>query len=165
MAAQDFRHTVQREGEPVSDFICHLERSFTIAYGRDDMSEDSRSTLLYGQLQEGLCYEMMKSPGVSGAQSYKELCVAVRNEEKRQVELRKKQKYGAKAVPVGGAVTSAGQERTFHPRGSHGPERLCYVLEPQSPGEKLSRKEGFKREYVGGTTLQNCVVHKEHTRI
>ena len=53
MAAQDFRHTVQREGEAVSYFIHHLERLFTIAYGRDDISEDTRSTLLYGQLQGG----------------------------------------------------------------------------------------------------------------
>ena len=146
MAAQDFRHTVQREGEPVSDFICRLERSFTIAYGRDDMSEDTRSTLLYGQLQKGLCYGMMKSPGVSGAQSYKELCVAVRNEEKRQVELRKKQKYGAKAVPVGGAVTSAGQERTFRPRGSRGPERLCYVCRSPNHLEKSCPEKRGSRE-------------------
>ena len=38
LAAQDFRHTMQREAEPVSDFVRRLERTFQIAYGRDVMS-------------------------------------------------------------------------------------------------------------------------------
>ena len=101
LAAQDFRHTSQKSGEPVSDFIRRLERSFTVAYGKDDMSDETRSTLLYGQLQEGLRYDIMKSPGVSGAQSYRELCIAARNEEKRQVELKKKQTYNSRSTSTG----------------------------------------------------------------
>ena len=46
------------------------------------MSSETRSALLYGQLQEGLLYELLKAPAVSGAQKYSELCVAARNEEK-----------------------------------------------------------------------------------
>ena len=34
LAAQDFRHTVQRESEAVGDFVRRLERTFQIAYGR-----------------------------------------------------------------------------------------------------------------------------------
>ena len=37
-----------------------------------------RDALLYVQLQEGLRYELMKAPGVSGALDYQALCVAVR---------------------------------------------------------------------------------------
>ena len=73
LAAQDFRHTLQREGESVADFIRRLERTFRIAYGRESMSSDTRDTLLHGQLQEALRYELMRAPAVSGAQTYKEL--------------------------------------------------------------------------------------------
>jgi len=44
------------------------------------MSEETRSTLLHSQLQEGLRYEIMKAPAVSGSHGYKELCLASRNE-------------------------------------------------------------------------------------
>ena len=36
LAAQDFRHTFQRETEQVGDFIRRLERTFQLAYGRDN---------------------------------------------------------------------------------------------------------------------------------
>ena len=96
MAAQDFRHTLQRESEAVGDFVRRLERTFQIAYGRDPMSAETRDTLLHSQLQEGLRYEILKAPAVSGAQSYKELCLAAKNEEKRQAELRKRAQYQSK---------------------------------------------------------------------
>ena len=35
----------------------------------------------------------MESPAVSGAQNYKELCVAAKREERRLVELKRKQEY------------------------------------------------------------------------
>ena len=49
--------------------------------------------LLYGQLQEGLSYSLMESPLVSGAQSYRELCIAAKKEERRLAELQKNQQY------------------------------------------------------------------------
>jgi len=49
--------------------------------------------LFYGQLQEGLLYTSMQSPTVSGAQSYRELFLAAKNEEKKLAELRKMQQY------------------------------------------------------------------------
>ena len=140
---------------PCLTFICHLERSFTIAYGRDDMSEDTRSTLLYGQLQEGLRYEVMKSPGVSGAQSYKDLCIAACNEEKRQVELRKKQKYGVR-TPPSNAVLSPAHTKAYEGRGSQG-ERLCFVcqspdhLERNCPEKKPKESEGKPRKTTSST--------------
>ena len=44
IAAQDFRHLAQSDGEAVSDFLCRLERTFQLAYGRDHMSAETRST-------------------------------------------------------------------------------------------------------------------------
>ena len=93
LAAQDFRHTRQREDEGVATFIRRLERTFQIAYGHDAMSAETKDTLLHGQLQEGLSHEIMRAPAVSGSLTYKELCVASRNEEKRLAELRKRKLY------------------------------------------------------------------------
>ena len=83
VAAQDFCHLSQAEGESVSKLISHVESLFKVAYGKDNMGSDTREVLLYRQLQEGLRYEIIKSPAVSGARSYKELCTAAHNEEKR----------------------------------------------------------------------------------
>ena len=91
LAAQDFRHASQREEESIADFIRRLEQLFKLAYGRYGMSEETRGTLLHGQLQEGLRYEIMRAPAVSGSHGYKELCLASRNEEKRLVELKRRQ--------------------------------------------------------------------------
>ena len=83
LAAQDFRHIAQDEKEKVSNFIYRLEKTFCKEYGHDELLPDTRDALLYAQLQEGLCYELMKAPSVSGALEYKTLCIAAKNEEKR----------------------------------------------------------------------------------
>jgi len=70
MAAQDFRHISQKEGESVSNFIRRLERTFQLAYGRDGMLPETRDALLYSQLQEGLRDRLMEGPAVSGAANY-----------------------------------------------------------------------------------------------
>ena len=93
VAAQDFRHTRQCESEPVADFVRRLERTFHIAYGWDRMSTETRDTLLYGQLQEGLCLELMSAPAVSGAREYQELCIALKNEEKQLADLKCRREY------------------------------------------------------------------------
>jgi len=81
LAAQDLHHTVQSDSESVADYIRRLERNFHIAYGRDGIIAEARDALLYGQLHEGLCYEIMKAPGVSGVDSYSALCIAAKSEE------------------------------------------------------------------------------------
>ena len=93
LVAQDFRHAAQREGETVTDYISRLEQLFRRAYGREGMSDETRDTLLHSQLQEGLRYELMKAPAVSGSHTYRELCLAARNEEKRIAELAKRRQY------------------------------------------------------------------------
>ena len=93
MAVQDFRHTIQREAETVADYLRRLERHFQLAYGRDDLRPETRETMLYSQLQEGLLLSLVRSPSVSGCQTYKELCVAAKQEEKRLTDLRRRQLY------------------------------------------------------------------------
>ena len=93
LAAQDFRHTAQKEAESVAEFIRRLERTFKLAYGREAMSSETRNALLHGQLQEGLRHEIMSASAVSGAQKYQELCLAAKNEERRLAELRKRKQY------------------------------------------------------------------------
>ena len=98
LAAQDFHHTIQSDSESVADYIHRLERSFRIAYGRDGINAEARDALLYGQLHEGLRYEIMRAPGVSGVDSYNALCIAAKSEERRLQELRKRQQYGKVSV-------------------------------------------------------------------
>ena len=94
LAAQDFRHLVQGEDEKVADYISRLEHKFKLAFGRENMSTETRNALLHGQLQDGLKQELMRAPAVSGAQNFLELCMASRNEEKRLIELKRRQQYG-----------------------------------------------------------------------
>lgn len=64
-----------------------------MAYKRDYMSLENRETFLHSQLQKGLCYDLMKSPAVSGSQTCKEFFRAAKNEDKCQLELQCKQQY------------------------------------------------------------------------
>ena len=93
LAGQDFRHTRQGEVETVADFVRRLERDFQIAYGSDKMGQETREVILHGQMQDGLRLQLMRSPSVSGALTYKQLCMSAKNEERRQTKLRKRQDY------------------------------------------------------------------------
>ena len=97
LAGQDYRHTAQLEGETVADFIRHLERAFQVAYGRNRMSAETKETILFGQLLEGLRMKLLRGPAVSGALGYKELCAAAKTEEHRLAELRMCQGYQRQA--------------------------------------------------------------------
>ena len=57
------------------------------------MSTETRNTILYGQLHEGLAIHLMKAPTVSSATDYACLCMAARNEERRQAELQRRRAY------------------------------------------------------------------------
>ena len=93
MAAQDFRHASQEENKKVCDFIRRMEQLFKIAYGHESISSETRSTLLYGQLQDGLKHQIMEAPAVSGATDYQALCLAAKTEEKRLAKLKKRSQY------------------------------------------------------------------------
>ena len=118
MAAQDFRRSLQKSGEAVSDFICRLEKTYQVAYGKDDLNTATRDALLYGQLYEGLRYDIMLSPTVSGLQGYKELCTAAKGEERRLVALRQRQQYTKtpSTVPVPTSVVAFKPQETKQPR-------------------------------------------------
>ena len=124
MAAQDFRHATQDEGEKVSDFIRRLEKTFRRAYGNDTMLPETRDALLYAQLQEGLKYELMKAPAVSGALNYRALCVAAKSEERRLAELQKRRQYqttlqrGSKKISTQPQPSTGGANR---PKQGSGP--------------------------------------------
>jgi len=62
----------------VSDFIGRLEDVFQTGFRRERLPNETREMLLYGKLQEGLSL-ILKA--VSGAQNYKELCIAAKREE------------------------------------------------------------------------------------
>ena len=87
-AVQDFRHACQQDNEMVTDHIRRLERCYQLAYGKDKLSSETKEAILFGQLQAGLIYQIVKSPAVSGSQSYRALCTAAKAEEKRIAELR-----------------------------------------------------------------------------
>ena len=93
LATQDFRHACQRASESVHDYVRRLERMFQVAYGRDGMRTETREALLFSQLQEGLKYELVRSPTVSGAQTYQQLVLCAKNEEKRLAGLKQRQSY------------------------------------------------------------------------
>jgi len=87
LAALHFRHITQKETESVSDFIRRLEHTFQIVFGPDPMSAETTDVLLYGMLQDGFRLDPVSmAPAISGAQSYQELCVAAKNEERQLVE-------------------------------------------------------------------------------
>ena len=81
-----------------------LERTFQTANGRDKMSVETRDTLLYGQLQEGIRLQLMRGPAVSGAKDYQELCMASKNEEKRLANLKKRQEYAKLQTSTGSST-------------------------------------------------------------
>ena len=66
------------------------------------LSPETRDMFLYGQLQERLLQYLMGSPNVSGALTFKELCMSARKKERRQAKLKKRQTYlGKKGNPHG----------------------------------------------------------------
>ena len=118
-----------------------MKHNYQIAFGRENLSAETRDTLLYGQLQEGLSYSLIESPSVSGAQSYRELCIAAKKEEQRLAELKKKQQYLQTEKPPSGGSTrgsfqrnytrndkSGGSGNKFKPPGKHNSLR-CYLCD------------------------------------
>ena len=149
LAAQDFRHTVQSSKESVSDFIRRLEQVFRRAYGKERMSTETRDTLLHGQLQEGLSDILIKAPAVSGALTYQELCVAAKNEERRQKDLSRRHQYRKDE----NVIPSSGSDRLKDIRGRTQTDRRTR----STPNEPLSRK----RCYVCNSTehlMKDCHV-------
>ena len=166
LAAQDFRHSAQREGESVGDFVRRLERTFRIAYGRDHMSPETKDLLLYGQLQEGLHLQLMRAPAVSGSKNYQELVIAAKNEERRLADFKRRQEYVRSSTsqtpskqksstdqqrPVKNKYPQSGndQQRSFQATDSNPDSRKCFYC--KKPGHLIQdclqrkKKEGESR--------------------
>ena len=112
MAAQDFRHASQEDNLKVGDFIRRLKQ---LAYGHDKMLTETRHTLLYSQLQEGLKHSLIETSAVTGANDYLSLCVSAKAEEKRLAELRKRRQYHSdqKQKPLTTARTEVGLKQSL----------------------------------------------------
>ena len=163
VAAQDFRHTAQREDESVSNFIRRLEHTFHAAYGRDPMLVETRETLLHGQLQDGLRLQLLRGPAVSGAKCYQELCIAAKNEEKRLADLEKRKEYSkllsnTTSSPLRRPRQSTGLTDGHPPKNStssgnaQGPSKpslRCFYCD--KPGHKKEDCRKRKRDQVGNS--------------
>ena len=157
LACQDFRHTAQDESEKVSDFVHRLEKTFRRAYGHDTMLSETRDVLLYAQLQEGLKYELMRAPAVSGALTYQTLCVAAKSEERRLAELQKRRQYQS----PGAKKPSAGTEQ---PKQS---QRNAGVSQPEKAGSQGSSSDVKSRKCCNcdekGHMAYNCPKPKKES--
>ena len=107
----------QQAGETVSEFISRLEKTFRKAYGHENITADTRNTLLYGQLHEGLRYNLLKAPAVSGASNYTQLSVAARNEEGRLTELARRQHYQQDGSQISRREVTKRPEASGRPKG------------------------------------------------
>ena len=155
LAAQDFRHATQRDRESVSDFVGHLERLFRIAYGRELMSVETKDMLLYGQFQEGLHLQLMRSPAVSGAKNYQELLVVARNEERRLADLRRRQEYARSNSSQPKTKSVAPNLKAKLPQSN--PEHQPPVSE-SGVGKQTERKCYYCRK--PGHLLHQCLLRK-----
>ena len=92
-AIQDFWHACQKDNEMVTDYIRQLERCYQLAYSGDKLSSEMKEAILFGELQAGSTYQIVKKPAFSGSQYYKALCTAAKAEEKNIAEVRCCQLY------------------------------------------------------------------------
>ena len=144
-------------GESVAEYTCRLERLFQAAYGHDGLSVETRQTLLYSQLEEGLMkYGLIKRPG---ADSYTQLCIAPRHEEKRLNELSRRQQYLKDVGKKGDAGGRSQQNTTNKPSGkrreNRGEPRQCYVC-GDTDHLVWNCKKKTKRNTDAGTKMVKC---------
>lgn len=134
VAIQDFRHACQNENEIVADYIRTLERCYQLAYGRDKLTAGTKEAILFGQLQAGLSYHLLKCPAVSGSQSYKGLCTAAKAEEKCIAELRHRQQYQRRSGPQNSTkpveqqpTRSQPEDNTWSSKTTAQNNKQCYI--------------------------------------
>ena len=104
------------------------------------MLSETRDALFYAQLQEGLKYDLMKAPAVSGALNYQALCVAARSEE-RLAELQKIKYY--QSPQLRGTKKATNQPQVSTP-GSQ-----------LKPGQSHNRSTGASQSKQGQSVASN----------
>ena len=104
--------------------------------------------MLYSQLHEGLKYEIVRAPGVTGVDSYASLCLAARNEERRLLELKRHQQYQrqntktpAKTPPKSRPADTAPEKQT----GGRDPEKLCFICNKRHFASKCPERKSESR--------------------
>ena len=170
---QDFHHLSQGRQESVADFNLRLEQTFRRAYGCNKVCEETCHALLHAQLQEGLKYAIMEAPAVLGSQTYRELCMAAKNEERRQSKLAKRQEYTRTAVQSGSNGVPRAQARTL-PRDqatlTHTPrpsaraplQKRCYICNsPDHLANKCDTKQGESQGRSRQSTARRAVGSSE----
>ena len=73
-----------------------------------------KEAILCGQLQAGLSYQLVKSPAVSGSQSYMGLCAVANTEEKHIAELRSRQQYQWSGTQQNSRVPEQEASQPYH---------------------------------------------------
>ena len=91
------------------------------------MIPETRDVLLYSQLQEGFRDSLMEGLAVSGAATYQALCIAAKNEERRQAELVRRKQY-RKSVPLPRSSIRE-ENRLAKPLNPKAPQTKCYLCE------------------------------------
>ena len=162
VAAQDFRYSIQRQGESVADFIRRLEKAYQLAYGKDSLNPAVRDALLYGQMYDGLRYNLMTGPAVSGAQNYRELCVAAKGEEHRLAALQQRHQMKPPSEPLNRLrKTDTGQTQS---RRSNQETTSPSTQEQTTPGMMSETQVICYNCGKPGHMARNCRQKKQETR-
>ena len=142
-----------------------------MAYGHDGILPQTWNALLFSQLQEGLCHNLMEAPAVSGAADYQSLCLAAKNEERRPAALRSRQAYcyakpspsfstkeRVLSKPVGQKSLPGASVDTHRPAGyksspGAGDTRKCYLCDKVGYLTRECRSQSQKRNESNGRRL------------
>ena len=154
---QDFHHACQKDNEMVTDYIRRLEWCYQLAYSRDKLSSETKEDILFGQLQAGLSYQIVKSPAISGSQSYKTFCTTTKAEEKHIAELCRRQLYQKSGKQPQNRQISA--QEMSSPQNMCSPSatpRKCYVCgSTQHLAHKCPKGKQEQESAVSGNSPQN----------
>ena len=161
LAAQDFRHAIQHDGELVSDFVRRLEHTFRAVYGQELISAETKDMLFYGQLQEGLHLQLMRAPAVLGAKNYQELILAAKNEDRRLADLKRRQEYARSAPQSASSRQKNSVQHSFKSRPSHiGSTSQLNRQSASDPQTKSSAKRKCFHCKRPGHLLHQCPLHR-----
>ena len=118
------------------------------------LSIPTRDALLYSQLYDGLRYNLMRGPTVSGSQNYRELCVAARGEEHRLAALQQRHQLKPPTETSGRSKKpDAGQTNS---RGSN-QDTTSSLSRKQAPSSVMSETQVICYNCgMPGHTAKNC---------
>ena len=125
------------------------------------MSVETKDTLLYGQLQDGLQLELMQGRAVSGARNYQELCISAKNEEKRLADLKRRQEY-AQVTKQSTAQQQAGTKQSSGDRNRTRGNSSSDSSAPQGRAPKSDNKCFYCKK--PGHIMRDCRRRKKEVK-